>query len=332
MSKKKINNPSKLEDLLHSNSSTVNDSFEKDALEGFSELSVDEVFELKNELDSEFYTKVIEKRNNARKLWYWVALAASIIGIIGFIVSFYFPNQTDNEQLAIQKTEPSRDKSLPLSENIKPELQTTQEDKTPTTLPNRSIKTAKTQIAKSEEKKSDTQNQVNYNISETALAMQTKAPVSDARDEGKSEGSASIKSIPSSVLEQETPASSVAEKEELDEVQTISTGKKSKLFRKKAASEAQLPGNSIEYLGGYKQLNKDLKPLLTQVNCNKQFEATLFFDSNLKIENITWNNKMSLNTSDKKLIEDQLKVLSKFMIKNGNTNQSKLSYTLKYKP
>lgn len=332
MTKKKKHKANKLEEFLGSSTSVNNDSFEKDALEGFSGLSVNEAIELKNELDSEFYTKVLEKKNDSRKQWYWLALAASIIGVIGFVVNFYFLNQTNNNQLAIQKTEPIKDKLLPLNETLKQDLQITQEDKATTTLSNKSIKTIKTQAAKSEEKKSETQTQVNFNSSETTLAMQSATPVSDAIDYGKSESSASIKSIPSTVIVQETLASVEAGKEELDEVQTISTGKKSKLFRKKAASEAQLPGYSIEYLGGYKQLNKDLKPLLTQVNCNKQFEATLFFDSKLKIETIIWNDTILLNNSDKKLIEQQLKVLSNFRIKNGSFNQSKLSYNLKYNP
>lgn len=332
MTKKKKHKANKLEEFLSSSTSVNNDSFEKDALEGFSELSVNEAIELKNELDSEFYAKVLEKKNDTRKLWYWLALAASIIGVIGFVVNFYFLNQTNNNQLAIQKKEPIKDKLLPLNETLKQDLQITQEDKATTTLSNKSIKTVKTQVAKSEEKKSETQTQVNFNSSETTLAMQSAAPVSDAIDQGKSESSASIKSIPSTVIVQETLASLEAGKEELDEVQTISAGKKSKLFSKNATAKAQTQSNPIEYLGGYKQLKKDLKPLLIQVNCNKSFEANLFFDSNLKIETIIWNDTILLNNSDKKLIEQQLKVLSNFRIKNGSFNQSNLSYTLKYNP
>ncbi len=331
MSKKKEHKQSKLEDLLHSNNSIDKDAFEKDAFEGFSELSFDEAVELKNELDSEFYESVMTKKNYSKKSWYWLAAAALLIGVVGFVINFYYPGQSDKQQLVVQKTETTRQKSLPIDEKIILDLENKSEDKENTSNSTQSIKSVISQLSKSDKNISETQNQIDFSSSEAPLAMQSVAPASNDINAGKSED-ANVKSLESNVLMQEALASAPAEQEGIDAIEVVSVAKKSKSLRKNASAEAKPLTEQIEYTGGSEQLYKDLKPLLIKIACNKLFEATLFFDSNLKIEKVIWNDDKFLKKADKKLIQQQLEQLSNFFIKSKSSKESKYSYTLIYKP
>ncbi|MFN8229754.1 MAG: hypothetical protein U0V03_02405 [Bacteroidia bacterium] len=312
------------------------DDFEKEALEGFSQLSNQEITALKHKTDDKA-EKLFDKKN--KPAFYWIA-AAVIIICMGLLIKLFIPSNefinknnvainnnaekeieqpkdefnskvaelssSTNENNLTQKEESSSKSNQVSRNNLTPEKSKSDNYQTATGALNEPVKSLSKNI--------DEQT----NLSPTE--KESKQPFADANDD---------------MAKAETKSEMLSDGEKKESVKK----KVSALDKNTPSAPAQaamgdevITVNNLYYEGGDKNLTSDLRDLLKTINLNTAFDVLISVNDELEVTTVEFIDERELSKDEKNLIKKEIKKLSKFKYKTQPTKNSKSQYKIIYRP
>jgi hypothetical protein len=323
-----------LNDFL--NKQQVVDDFDKDALEGYSQLSIQEITELKQKTDNKA-EKLFEKKN--KRAAYWIA-AAVIIVCMGLLVKLFIPTNEfiNTKNVAINNNtenniEKPKDVSASKVSELSPDL------KENDLVQNEESSSTKNQVSRNNlsPEKSKTDNYqtatgaLNEPVTSLAKSLEEKPNLSPIEKESKE----SFADANDDVAKAETKSEMLIDGEKKESVKK----KTSALDKNTPSAPAQaaigdelITENNLYYEGGDKKLTSDLRDLLKTINLNTAFDILISVNDKLEITTVEFIDERELSKDEKNLIKKEIKKLSKFKYKTQPTKNTKSQYKIIYRP
>jgi hypothetical protein len=334
-------------DKTNNGEGTPADDFEREAFEGYSQLSgTEEALEAKAALDNKIYPALFEQPASGKPLRvYWLA-AAAVLLLIGFSVYFILDDQiVKTADIAINQSE-SQAKVADQPQNAKEEVvqdllpNTTKEN--PNTVQKSTAKTQREITASKQKvvKKDDNRNApasaevaaTQENQSKLALTENEVAQTGQEADEALAKTAQVAGSVaqnappsPAAAADQDLSYSSPASQSPPANYKAAAYSRAKKETGGAINAQKNVSLNAVGYRGGETVFKKDLKTMLLKENIDKKIEGKLKIDSDGKVLSVELKKPNELTQTEVEKVTEILKSLNRFET-TGTDYEYRFSY------